>query len=231
MEFFKLFKQNGFAPQTLIGLLAGLSLFIGSFLFSSGMLSIFPIGASIALLLLVFVMELFQPIENSFKNISITVLGVLYVAIPTSLAAFLAFSNGEYTYHLIIGLLILTWTNDTFAYVSGSLLGKHKFFEKISPKKTWEGTLGGFIFCLIGAYVISLFFTEYSPTEWIGIAGVTSVAGILGDLSESQLKRSLGVKDSGNILPGHGGMLDRFDAMFFVIPFVYAFLNLISILK
>jgi phosphatidate cytidylyltransferase len=122
--------------------------------------------------------------------------------------------------------VFLIWASDTGAYFSGKALGRTKLFERISPGKTWEGWVGGTLFCLGVAYVLSLYLADLELGYWLGVAAIVSVFGVLGDLSESMLKRSLGVKDSGNLLPGHGGILDRFDSLLMVVPFVVAFLKI-----
>jgi phosphatidate cytidylyltransferase len=125
-----------------------------------------------------------------------------------------------------LGILGLNWINDTFAYLTGSLIGKTPFFPRISPKKTWEGTLGGIFFTVIIAWGISYYLNVYTPNQWVAIAASVAIFGTLGDLIESMLKRSVGVKDSGNIMPGHGGFLDRFDSFVFLLPFVWIVLRL-----
>jgi phosphatidate cytidylyltransferase len=127
---------------------------------------------------------------------------------------------------MVIGYLVILWLNDTGAYFIGSLLGKHRLFERISPKKSWEGSIGGAALSLITAWAVSLVFTDISLWKWLVMAGIISITGTLGDLVESMLKRSLDVKDSGSLLPGHGGILDRFDAVFLSVPFVFVFLSL-----
>jgi phosphatidate cytidylyltransferase len=131
-----------------------------------------------------------------------------------------------YSYQIILGFFILLWTNDTGAYLSGKYFGKHKLFERISPKKTWEGSIGGGILTLAFAYVLSIYFTNLNITNWLIIGVLIAVFGGLGDLVESMLKRSLGIKDSGKLLPGHGGILDRFDGLLLSVPFVYGYLQL-----
>jgi phosphatidate cytidylyltransferase len=151
--------------------------------------------------------ELWRKKEQPLVNIGISIYGFLYVCMPLLLAIAIHLSDNN-QFPLLAGMFILIWTNDTFAFLSGKFFGKTKLFERISPKKTWEGTIGGIIFTLlIGFWIISVL--------WI------VPAAIYGDLLESLFKRSLGVKDSGNIMPGHGGILDRFDASFFAIPFFY----------
>jgi phosphatidate cytidylyltransferase len=181
--------------------------------------------------------ELFQKSEKPFYNISIVFTSLFYIAVPFSflslpvLTSNIGFSlegsfkgYAGFTPHIVAGMLFLTWANDSFAYIIGSRIGKTPLFPRISPKKTWEGTIGGGLMCMVTAGIIGLFFKELSTLNWVVIGGIVAVFGTLGDLVESMLKRSVGVKDSGSIMPGHGGFLDRFDAFMFVIPFVYAYL-------
>ena len=128
---------------------------------------------------------------------------------------------------IIFGIMVLIWVNDTMAYITGSLLGKKKLIENISPNKTITGTLGGIVFCIVASVIISKYFSHrYSLVDWIAIGTIVAVFGTIGDLAESLLKRTAGVKDSGRIMPGHGGLLDRFDSFIFVIPFVFLYLCL-----
>ncbi len=133
----------------------------------------------------------------------------------------LPFTTEGYKPQVIIGVLILVWTNDTFAYIVGKRFGKNKLFERISPKKTIEGLLGGILFAIIASIVLSLYFTFFSVYIWIASAIFVGLFGTLGDLVESHFKREAGVKDSGNIMPGHGGILDRLDSILFISPLLY----------
>jgi phosphatidate cytidylyltransferase len=128
---------------------------------------------------------------------------------------------------IIIGIFVLLWVNDTFAYLIGKNFGKHKLFEKVSPKKTIEGFVGGFIFTIIASFIISYFFDFLSPFEWFIIALIVGIFGNLGDLIESKFKRIAGVKDSGKIMPGHGGLLDRLDSFIFVVPYTFIYLKIL----
>ena len=123
---------------------------------------------------------------------------------------------------------MIVWANDSWAYLGGRWLGKHKLFERISPGKTWEGSIVGGIVALLFAYLMSIFLPKYTLIDWLSIAAIMIVTSTLGDLVESMLKRSLGVKDSGNMLPGHGGILDRFDGMYLAIPAIWAYLTLFA---
>ncbi|WP_459211192.1 phosphatidate cytidylyltransferase [Aquimarina rhabdastrellae] len=136
--------------------------------------------------------------------------------------------QGFYQPEIIAGAFLLIWTNDTFAYLTGKNFGKHKLLERISPKKTIEGFVGGFAFSLIAAYIISLYATSLSLPIWIVISIIVSFFGTLGDLIQSKFKRQAGVKDSGSLMPGHGGMFDRLDSIIFASPFLYFFLEVMK---
>lgn len=157
-----------------------------------------------------------------------------YVILPFILIIRLPFLIADvYTPYVIIGSFILIWSNDTFAYIVGKTMGKRKLFERISPKKTVEGFLGGMIFAIAAAYILSQFdaFTTpvfNSPATWMGAAILLVIFGTLGDLVESQLKRKAGVKDSGKIMPGHGGILDRLDSIIFAIPFLFLYYQILT---
>ena len=136
---------------------------------------------------------------------------------------------------LIIGLFILIWTNDTFAYIVGKSIGRNKLFERISPKKTIEGFVGGILFAIFAGYLISKYYIQASAEHseksiiiWTSIAVIVGVAGTIGDLIESKFKRIAGVKDSGSIMPGHGGILDRLDSVIFVAPIIFLFYQILN---
>jgi phosphatidate cytidylyltransferase len=136
--------------------------------------------------------------------------------------------GGEYNYILPLAIFIFLWSNDSGAYCIGCLFGKHKMFERISPKKTWEGFAGGAAVALIAGYVMSLYFDILNTWQWMVMAALVVAAGTLGDLIESCIKREAKIKDSGNILPGHGGILDRFDSTMLSVPVIVIFLSLIG---
>jgi phosphatidate cytidylyltransferase len=178
-----------------------------------------------------FILELYQDREQHFRSIAFTIFGIVYVVIPISTLNFIAYAginDDQYTYEYLLAMFIMIWVNDSGAYLIGSMIGKHKLFKSISPKKTWEGTIGGLISALLAAILISQYFLGLSLLEWIIFALVVVVFGTYGDLVESHLKRRFGVKDSGNIMPGHGGLLDRFDSTFFVAPMIFLYLKVIE---
>lgn len=177
-----------------------------------------------------FISVLFSKKEEAVEHLGKKFLSVVYVAVPYTLIVMIPFINAPYRYvnTIILGVFILVWINDTFAYIVGSTLGKNKMLPRISPNKTWEGFFGGMIFTLIGGYFLSKYFNNINVTDGLVIAGIVSIFGVLGDLIESMFKRQAGVKDSGNLIPGHGGILDRMDSVIFAAPFIFLYLMLIS---
>jgi len=138
------------------------------------------------------------------------------------------FENQKYNFQIILGCLLILWATDTGAYFAGTFFGKRKLFERISPKKSWEGVIGGIICGLIAACILSNYEHQFSLLQWLIIAMVIMVTGIIGDLVESMFKRGIEVKDTGHLLPGHGGILDRFDALIFSAPFVFVTVYLLT---
>jgi phosphatidate cytidylyltransferase len=186
-------------------------------------------------ILCVFIGRLFSTKGNNIENLAYFALTQLYVALPFSLLQILSTAGapeGETYYWLFpLSIFIFIWCNDSGAYCIGCLLGRHKMFERISPKKTWEGFFGGVAVAVGASIVMSNFFTVMNVWQWIGMAVVIVIAGTLGDLIESSMKREMGIKDSGNFLPGHGGLLDRFDSTLLAIPCVIVYLACMGILK
>lgn len=196
-------------------------------------------------MLYLMVSELFLKQPHPINDWAYTMLGQMYIAIPFSLINVLAFQNWSYNYLYPLSIFIFLWVNDSGAYCVGSLLGKHKLFPRVSPGKSWEGSIGGAILVILIAYAIgvvnnmtlldaeeqpTLFSASLSIAEWIGMGLVVVVFGTLGDLVESLFKRTLSIKDSGNILPGHGGMLDRFDSSILAIPAAVVYLYTLSLM-
>ena len=188
-----------------------------------------------------FIYELYTGNKNAVNDWAFTMLSQMYIALPFSLINILAFEvspiDGQIHYDMLLPLsvFIFLWTNDTGAYCSGSLFGKHKLFPRISPGKTWEGSIGGGIFVLIAAGIIGYIANNgetphtLSIPGWLGLGAIVAIFGTWGDLVESLFKRTIGVKDSGNILPGHGGMLDRFDSSLMAIPAAVIYLYTLQV--
>lgn len=186
-------------------------------------------------LLYCYIKELFGNHSNPIANLGVIMLSQLYVALPLALINVLAFaplrqSGNEIPYYAIpLAIYIFIWINDTGAYLSGVTLGRHKLYPRISPKKSWEGSIGGALLTVASAFAVAHFCPFMNIWQWIGMALVVVVAGTFGDLTESMIKRHVGIKDSGHILPGHGGFLDRLDSMLFAIPAVVVYLQLLAL--
>jgi phosphatidate cytidylyltransferase len=227
-EFYTLAEKKKFSPQKIYGIVIGTIVFAANYFFVNDLVDGKIFLAIIPVVISIFIVELYRKSDYAFVNIGFTLLGILYIAIPISLANYIVLSNEiGYSSHLLLGFLFLTWSFDTLAYVFGVSFGKHRLFERISPKKSWEGFIGGTISSLGVAYVLSIFFTDLSFFHWAILSVIISVFGTYGDLVESSFKRNINEKDSGNILPGHGGILDRFDAVFFTLPLFYLYLQFV----
>ena len=230
-EFYNIFETFGKSPQRVPGIIIGLFVFVIMFLQANGYdyneILLLILGFTGTLFL--FINELRQKSVTPFENIAITLLGIVYIAIPISLFWPIAYRENIYQYdpNLILGYFIIIWIYDSMAYLVGVKFGKRKLLARISPKKSWEGAIGGYIFALIASYVLSLYFKELTLVQWLISATIISVFGTLGDLTESLLKRSVNIKDSGDLLPGHGGLLDRFDALFLAVPALYLYLQFV----
>ena len=226
-EYYRLLKGGQARPNRLMGTLLGLLVFG---LYAGHCMAGLPqryIWLCIPFVSLVFIAELYRKQEWPFTGIAYTFLGVVYVVIPFIFFFMLAFVTGSYQDRIPLGFMLMLWANDTGAYIVGKNLGKHKLFERISPKKTWEGLTGGVFSALVAASVMARYFTVLETWQWLCLALIIAVFGTLGDLVESLLKRSRQIKDSGAILPGHGGLLDRFDGLLLAAPIVFVFLKLV----
>jgi phosphatidate cytidylyltransferase len=226
-EFYSISLLGENNPQKYVGIVIGSCLFIAFSLISSGAQNGMILFYFIPAFYLIFVIELFRKNKNPFRNIAFTILGVIYVAIPFGLLNFIAVSRitGDYEPGILMGIFLILWASDTGAYLVGSRIGKRKLFERISPKKSWEGSFGGALLSLIAAYLNAKLFTILPTKTWFVIALIVVIMGTLGDLVESLYKRSKNVKDSGTLLPGHGGILDRFDSLLLATPFIYSYLE------
>jgi len=224
-EFFRMSWNKNIQPQLYTGTVLSVLLYSILFLFGQNILSVRILSLPALILLIVPIVEIFRKKENAIQNITYTLTGIVLFAIPFSLFSLILipFSNQPELYkpEILIGMMVIIWASDSGAYIFGSLIGKHKLAEKISPNKTWEGTIGGTIFSIAIALIYFSFFDYFNTIEIITISLATIVAGTFGDLFESLIKRNFEVKDSGNILPGHGGLYDRFDSLLFAAPVYY----------
>ena len=228
LEFYSLFKN--YKPNAWLGIAS--ALFFLSINYTTNhiiqddriyYLMILPFSISLWI-------ELFSKNLNPGINIALTWFGVLYIILPLTILYNLSLLTNEYNALIPLGIFILLWVYDTAAFIGGIAFGKHKLFERISPKKTWEGAFIGTIVALITGYVLSITINHLTHIDWIAIALISSVFGTIGDLFESALKRSVDSKDSGSLLPGHGGVLDRFDSLMMAVPMIYLYLLLKTVL-
>lgn len=232
---------DGVRVNRFISTIAGVYLVVAVALWRIGMVDFRVFLPYILTIVYMFVEELYLKQKNPINDWAYTMLGQMYVALPFSLIFFLAFqidamNNASFEMLVPLCLFVFLWANDTGAYCTGSLLGRHKLFPRISPGKTWEGSAGGAVLVLIVAGAVGYFANKdmnnphlLSIAEWMGLGLVVVVFGTWGDLVESLFKRTLGIKDSGNILPGHGGMLDRFDSSLLAIPAAVMYLYFITL--
>lgn len=228
-EFYRLAEKTGLRPNKFMGIANGV-------LVVTGMLAVlandYPFLQTLGLIALVtafflpfttIAAELWRKSDNPLGNIAANVLGVFYIAVPLALLLLISILPDEvYNPWTVLWYIFIIWMNDIGAYLVGVPLGRHRLFERISPKKSWEGFIGGQLFG-IGTGVLAAVVMGWNVWFWAGLALVAVVTGVLGDLIESMFKRAAGVKDSGNLIPGHGGMLDRFDALIFSAPFVFVY--------
>ncbi len=225
-EFYTLSEKGGSQPPKIIGTIISSLFYISNALICMGYANKGILILNLPLIFLIFIIELYSKAQDPFRNIAFTLMGIIYVALPFSILNYLSWQSGIYNYQLIFGIFFILWSSDSGAYLVGSAMGKHKLFLRVSPGKTWEGSIGGAIVSYIVTYIISGWYTGISRMDWMIIATIVIIFGTLGDLVKSIYKRSVNVKDSGNILPGHGGILDRFDSLIMSTPFVFTYLYL-----
>lgn len=246
-EFYSLAKAKGYEPQRSLGVAMATLFYV-----AAAMVSIMAVDgvkqfadndtitmlvAILAIVIIlfvavVFVAEIFRNRTTPIANISTTIAGVGYVALPMALMTVMPMligGNGDWRAIYFLFYLFLVWGNDIFAYLAGVTMGRHKMCERLSPKKSWEGFVGGVLGSLavgaVGAAVL-----DKSYVVWMGLALIVSLSSVVGDLVESMFKRDAGVKDSGNIIPGHGGILDRFDAFIISVPFAFVYILIVAII-
>lgn len=237
-EFYKLADDTGLSPQRWVGMTIGVSLFLCNFVIAR----IFEepvteqLGTAVFVLLLyvalalptLFVCELFRKSATPLANLGATLLGILYIAVPLSLLLYVpVLYGGAWQPHVVLCYVLIIWANDVFAYVVGMTFGKHRLCERLSPKKSWEGFFGGVAGAVVTGFIVA-WALDANYWIWGGRALVAALAGVAGDLVESMFKRASQVKDSGHVIPGHGGVLDRFDALLLATPYVFFYLLFVS---
>lgn len=227
LEFYRLLGLGGNLPLKTYGTILGALLFVVTFLIQSNKIDFHYMYLNFVGFATVYLIKLYNKKDKKpFVNIALTFMGIIYVAVPFSLINAASFYQGSYHYEVPLGLICFLWASDTGAYFAGKTFGKRKLFERVSPKKTWEGSFGGTAL----AVTVSLVFAQYFPSlemwVWVAFALIIVVTGTYGDLVESLFKRSMMIKDSGRSIPGHGGFLDRFDGLLISAPFIAAFLQL-----
>ncbi len=215
----------------IIDMLGGVGLFVAFFMHYEGetlqsrAMWLLPIATY---LLLRTIVQLYRPRQNALHSLERSFFSLGYVTLPVALLNAIMSITAP---RLLLGVFLFIWLYDTGAFCVGMLLGKHRLFERISPKKSWEGVIGGVAVCIAGAYITNYYFNEFFQVPelniWVGLSVVVAVFATFGDLVESLIKRTVGVKDSGNILPGHGGILDRIDSLLLVAPAVLIYMMLV----
>lgn len=238
LEFYRLVNENVSRWVLYADILGGTYLVGILFLLHNtqpGIPGIYLFSPYIIYLLYTFVVRLYLKEENPIKSLSLSLMGQIYVALPLGLLSYIAYPPLEAQYLLmpynalmVIAFFSFIWINDTGAYIVGSLLGKHRLFERISPKKSWEGFFGGVIFTMVAGWIWSTQCSFLNTEQWIVLSAIVAIFSTWGDLCESLLKRTLHVKDSGQILPGHGGLLDRLDSVLLATPAAVIYLYLIT---
>jgi phosphatidate cytidylyltransferase len=226
-EFFRIVKQQGATPSQPLGYAYAVAALLALSAVAYGKVwGYVGLGVAVTLLPMAFgvaaMVQLWKHSEQPFRDAAYTMVPMLYAAIPLGLMPTL-----HENYNVLVMVLIMVWMNDNGAYMGGSLLGKHKMWQRHSPGKTWEGTAIGVVITLVTAFFVGpLFNDQIAWYHWLALGFICSVIDTLGDLVESMLKRSVGMKDSGKIMPGHGGFLDRFDSLLIAVPVAYAYLTL-----
>lgn len=219
-ELFRMVATDGTVkPMGTLAMCLGVALVCSSVLHPSPVVLLTILFA----LPIVIVAELTRGKERPLENIATSIFGLIYTAVPMALMMLVGFVGEEWIPVRVLAIIFIVWINDIFAYLVGCSIGKHKMCPSISPKKSWEGFFGGILFAVAFAMAVG-YMMEGNIYLWGGLGAVVALAGVLGDLVESMIKREYGIKDSGNVIPGHGGILDRFDALLAALPFAYIYM-------
>ena len=235
-EYYRITGKSGIRPQMIPGMITGITGYVLSTLSAAGKIPLKFLLLILPMLAVMMIIELYRKQEKPFDALSHTFFPLIYTVIPLSLFPFSAYNhegletliphgNIIFSPGIVVGFFLLIWANDTGAYLIGVTLGKHRLLERISPKKSWEGFIGGVVLAVVVSWLLSGWLGVVSPVKWAIISLIVSIIGTFGDLVESMLKRSTGIKDSGNLMPGHGGFLDRFDSTVMSFPIVFLFIS------
>lgn len=230
-ETYKLFSRKGDKAQEGYGLFAGSVIFASAYLVSQDITGLEIYLLVVPMFMGFFLIEIFKKKKKDYRSVSQTIFGLVYVTVPFSMFNFLGASElwqSNIQNYFLLAFFIILWANDTGAYLIGSLIGKHPFAKNISPKKTIEGTAGGIFVATGAAALLSMLSPDVSMLTWVGLGLIISISGTYGDLAESMFKRRAGVKDSGTIMPGHGGALDRFDSFIFAVPAAFTYIQILE---
>jgi phosphatidate cytidylyltransferase len=226
VEFYQMVsKDSNEKPRVVFGYALGIALYIMIMFQAMDLLDSRSFWLLAPVFILLYIGELVHLDKRAVDHVSVTIMGLIYVVVPFAMINTLAFIHDEFEWEIPLGFFVILWGNDTAAYFTGRLLGRNKLYEKVSPNKTWEGLFGGVAFAVAGGWVLSKYFTALDTEQWMIVSAIIAVFANLGDLFESHLKRSYGVKDSGTIIPGHGGVLDRFDGLLLALPVVIFYLK------
>lgn len=230
-EFFHLAEKADVKPQKYVAIIIGLLFYTCNYLFARKIVDLNVFIVFIPLIFFIFIFEIYKNDKKPFSNIAFTILGVIYVAVPFSLFNYFTFSGENindvvYNSNILLGVFVLLWIYDSGCYIFGVSFGRNRLFERISPKKSWEGLIGGSVITIFSGIMLTNYLPVLERTDWIIISIIIIIAGTYGDLTESLFKRSISIKDSGKILPGHGGILDRFDSIMMASPMIFTYLEL-----
>ena len=225
LEYYRIVElDNQIKIRKILNILAGVAIFSSSFF-----APVFTLSIVVLYFLIQSTETVFTKRTNNLSSTIHAVFGQFYLTLPFFLLSMIYIGDGKINEKLILAIFVFIWINDTAAYLVGSLFGKHKLYEKISPKKTIEGFVGGVVLATSAAFVFSKLIPEFSLYFWIGFGLITAITGTIGDLFESSIKRTYNIKDSGHLIPGHGGILDRIDSFLFAVPAIFIYMYLISL--
>lgn len=229
LEFYRLLGLDGNQPLTAYGTAVGCLICVLAYLIEKDVIDFDNYFLICPAASMIFLIKLYKKKDmKPFTNIGFTFLGIIYVAVPFALLIVMALRGGSYHPMLVVGFLLLMWASDIGAYFAGTKFGRRKLFERVSPKKSWEGSLGGAVASALVACGLTHYAPILLPWQWYCVGAIIVVTGTYGDLVESLFKRSIAIKDSGTSIPGHGGFLDRFDGLLLAAPFIVTFLKLFA---